>query len=306
MATRTLNGLMPDPFACFFQLKTFLTDDVGWEVLNSRADASNYGPGDYWTSKAAMAKTQAWVHIRAPSGTQEIVIESTSSSLWELWDFSYSPTGFTYGGATPPTAADVVKISNGASKICSGNQWNGSTPVPRICFAATDEEPYGVWVFGWFEIANTPFILFGLDTVQLYDPADVDPTVYFCANSSILDNTTYRSSFIASFGKDQIRCRTSMFRGTSLESVENVLTLAPLLGSSQYNMLPTPVSPARQESLALPVNYCSLSKGIKGRSIHLKQTFRTLTNGEVFKIGSEDFIYCGNILFPWDGTIVIP
>lgn len=189
-------------------MRTLITTALaaGWTVRASSDGTTYNASGNQISSDSganSLANAAAWVRLRAPTGTRELVFQRGSNST--QWRALYSVSGFSGGspGATEvPTSADQkLLIGGGTAGSPSYATLFGTDGAYRWLLSFDDAAPYECWgaalTIGSLA-ATTAIVCLGMEAGS-YDSGDADPYALAAQGSSVLvqgqlwqsENTAY-------------------------------------------------------------------------------------------------------------------
>lgn len=266
---------------------------IGAQVVSGASGAGGLG------------NNNAFVNLRSPTGTREIVIQRGSSDT--LWRITASPTAFNSGSPSatvvPSSANSGLLFGGGTDGTPTFSGWLTTNGTYRLQVGADNAAPYGFFFFTYTIGGGNPNGGLVLDPLTGVPAEDGDPVVWHVGvtgssaflNGSVSSTTTSTTSsrccgWIA-YGLGgsflTIPGATQQAGGTTV--VPNGLP------SNPHNAKDDGVAImfARGSSLASP-------NGYKGASTVMKWNGSSRSTPNTF--ASKSRIVAGDVSLPWDGS----
>jgi len=294
---------------------------AGWTKLADSDGATYSAVGAAVSSGAVggggLANNNAWVRLRAPTGTREITIQRGTIGHF-YWRIKYSKgAGFVGGSpaaAQTPSATDEVIIWGSGTDAAPGyvNIW-GTDNSYRLQVWADDATPYGFGAVSWTNgSGNTN------NGVLIYEPVtglpvegDNDPFVWHVGNGSTTQGSSGSISNQGGSGNTS-GCRAwfkpglvgesfVLLSGCTLNTVTNNVVAPGQIGTNAVN--------GKDEEIPIPFIRPSGLGGVtgyKGMSTLISWSGSPRATGDRLSSGggTNNRLVYNQITVPWDGTAV--
>lgn len=280
---------------------TKVKDSDGTTYSSSGAQVTGGGTGTN-----GLGNNSAWVNLRWPSGTRELVIQRGTSDL--LWRITYSPTAFSTGSP----AATVVPSSANSSIIMGGGTdgsptfatWFSSNGGYRFHAGADNASPYGFFFVTYPTGGGNPNGGLVFDPLTGTPAEDTDPCVF---HIGMAGSSAFLSGSVAATTSSSTTSRCCGWLAYGLGGAGFVTIPAASLTVGGSTAVPNglPSNPhngkddgvaiffARNSGLTSPTGYKGASSVMKwnGTSRSTPNTFASKTR-----------ICLGDVSLPWDGS----
>lgn len=280
---------------------------VGWTKVKDSDGTTYSSSGTQVTSGAAgaggLGNNNAWVNLRTPTGTREIVIQrGTGDTLWRV---TASPTAFSTGSPSatvvPSSANSGIVLGTGTDGSPGFTTWLSSNNSYKLQAGADNASPYGAFFFCYPNGGGNPNGGLVLDPMTGTPAEDTDPHL-ICVGAS--------GSFLSgSIGSATTSTATSRCCGWLAFGLGGSFLTIPgatiSAGGVQIwpNGLPSNPHNGKDDGAAIPVaRAASLAtpNGYKGATTVMKWNGTSRSTPNTF--AGKTRIVCGDINLPWDGA----
>lgn len=275
------------------------SDGTTYAAMGGQVTGSNSGTN-------GLDNVSAWVRLKAPTGTREMLFQHRDSGDSRFWRIAMSPVaGFITGSPDAthtPDATDQFYFTGGGSGASPswGFYWMDNTSYYQHVIAS-NASPYT-----WYNITyqkgsddpNTVSFMEYLGTTVA--AGDTDPYIYFnsqrtatCTGYGILS-----AENAGCFGYlNNLGTPTIVNISAPLFLAGGQIVIPTFIGSNSYTSKDeeVPLFLARRGALASPTGYKGVSNNVfwKGSNRATGDTLSTLTR-----------IVIGDLTFPWDGSTI--
>lgn len=289
-----------------------LLKSVGWSDV-ADSDGTTYAAtgGQVTgsnTGSNGLNNPYAWIRLRAPTGTKEILFQNKWDAPGEtrFWRIFMSIVGFTGGSPnatqTPDATDQFAFIGSGTGTGPSFSPyWNDNgTYIQHII--ASNSAPYPFYMVtylnGTGDVQTTTF----MDSLEPSSLAtgDTDPVVYYSAarQGSVLDYSPINSEVGGIIG---------FLNNTGSLSLTNIPAAIMMTGGQVCVPKYIGTNSFTNKDEAVPLIYIrrgtlTAPTGYKGVSANLG--WKGSNRGTATTLGSLSKIIFGDITFPWDSTTV--
>lgn len=328
------------PVAVYQLIATMIA--AGWTMVRS-SDGTTFGAGVHVTSSGTGAggwnNSASWVCLQQPSGNsapyagnRQLIFQNQSQN-GNGWRICYSISGaYSGGNATQtPTAADEVVIFGGGTAAAPQYYgWINASATTYRCEAMADDGSAGTkFPFAFYMVCFANGGASGavggmyMDAVTNYETGDTDPFVFFggVANSAALTLAGDLGLFGGGTITDGSKVGTGMGFGHCWVNAAAVNSLpANWAGvsalchadSSASTVESLGTSPVTGNDIGVPIMYGRLAgrggaTGYKGISMMLRWKAMARAQGSTISIaspGAKEWITMGNLMWPWNGSVV--
>ncbi len=272
---------------------------AGWTMPNA-SDGTTVAANQVTGSGAGangLGNTSAWVQLRAPVGTRQLVIQrGTAATVGRTWWIKYSPAaGFTGGAATvAPTATDDEDVWGTSAA------GTGLLPVDGGYRqqAGADSATGSFWMATYPTGGGNPTCAFTLDVLSETVASDTDPVAFYTSTASPFlavdiggETATSTASGVKGFVSTTWTCipTLSYFSASGVVVMPGGLPTNPYDTDDQAFSIPY----ARRSALAAP-------QGYKGKSSFLRWESPARTTGDTK--GALARLVLRDCSVPWDGV----
>lgn len=279
---------------------TKIKDSDGTTYSSSGTQVTGGGTGTN-----GLGNNNAWVNLRAPSGTREIVIQRGTTDL--VWRITYSPTAFNSGSpaaaVVPSSANSSIILGGGTDASPTFSTWFSSNTSYRQQMGADGASPYGFWMACYPNGGGSPNAGIVFDPVTSTPAEDADPIVIHIA-------TAGGSAFVsAGLGSNTTSTTVTRSCGWLAYGLGGSFVALP---ACTYNAGGSPVAPSGLPSNphntkddGVPVIYMRRSaetapQGYKGVSSLMYWIGTTRTTSST--INNKGRIVIGDVTLPWDSS----
>lgn len=306
----------------FYRLKEILLTK-GWTVPAS-SDGVTYGSssdvitggnrfGSSTVTPGSTAAANAWMRLRHPLGSCELLFHHSTGNAADAWKLRYSKLGFVGGSPSatvPPTATDEVYIfgSSTTFQAVEGTLDSNSVFMTQFVVGDADED------YAFFSLAagagggvsSNLVLLF--DRVTDMEVDTDDPTIFALSGTNTLDAAFQGSATLTTPQTTSVRCwgfmskfqttvETQMVAWSPGFSTMNGLTAGTqLLGQSnpwngKNDVYVERLSWFRTPVITLPVNVVHpLRSNRKGKSRILRGAVGEPMGRRVFTVGGQTYL----------------
>lgn len=284
---------------------------AGWTKVKDSDGTTYSAAGTQVTGGGAgasgLGNSSAWVNLRAPSGTRELVFQrGTNDTQWRI---TYSPTAFSSGSpaatVVPSSANGSIVLGGGSDGVPTFATWFATNGGYRQQIGADNASPYAFWMGCYPTGGGAPTAAIVFDPLTNTPAEDTDPVVIHigCASSSPL-----QASGIQSNTATTTTSRTCGWLGFGLGGA---LVAIPgctyVANGGQTVPSGIPANPHNTKDDGIPIVFMRAStnaapQGYKGVSsvMYWLGTSRSTPN----TLASLARIVIGDVSLPWDGGTV--
>lgn len=282
---------------------------AGWTKVKDSDGTTYSSSGTQVTSGAAgaggLGNNSAWVNLRAPSGTREIVIQrGTGNTLWRI---TCSPTAFNTGSpaatVVPSSANSGVILGGGTDASPTFFAWLGTDGFYKLQTGADNAAPYGFFVVTYPNGGGNPQACLVFDPLTGVPVEDADPVIFAVgiAGSNALLSGTLTSTTTSTTAS---RCCGWIAFGLG-GSFLTIPASTFLVGGTQIipNGLPSNPHNGKDDGVAMFFARGALiatPNGYKGASTVMKWNGSTRSTPNTF--AGKTRLVMGDISLPWDGS----
>lgn len=282
---------------------------AGWTKIKDSDGTTYSSSGAQVTSGASgaggLGNNNAYVNLRWPSGTREIVFQrGTSDTSWRI---TYSPTAFSSGSpaatVAPSSANSAIILGGGTEASPTFSTWFGTNASYRQQVGADSASPYGFWMACYPSGGGSPNAGLVFDPVASVPAEDTDPLVLHIATAS-------GSAFLqAGLGSNTTATTVSRACGWLGFGLGGAFVAIPACnyaaGGSTIAPSGLPSNPHNSKDDCIPIFYMrraaeTTPQGYKGVGslLYWLGTARATTS----TINNKARIVIGDVSLPWDGS----
>jgi hypothetical protein len=279
---------------------TKVKDSDGTTYSSSGAQITSGASG-----AGGLGNNSAYVNLRWPSGTREIVIQRGTTDL--VWRVTYSPTAFSSGSPSAtvvPSGADSsIVLGGGTDGSPTFSSWFSTNGTYRQQMGADSASPYGFWMACYPTGGGAPNAGIVFDPLTSTPVEDTDPVVFHIA-------TTGGNAFTAAgLGSNTASTTTTRVCGwLAFGFGGSFVSLPACTYTATGNVVVPgglPTNPHNSKDNGIPIFYMRRSaetapQGYKGQSTLMKWTGTTRTTGTT--LASLTRIVLSDVSLPWDGS----
>lgn len=282
---------------------------AGWAKIKDSDGTTYSSSGTQVTSGASgaggLGNNSAWVNLRAPSGTREIVIQrGTTDTVWRV---TASPTAYSSGSpaatVVPSSANSGLLLGGGTDGSPTYATWFAGNASYRLHAGADNAAPYGFFFVCYPIGGGNPNAGLVFEPLTGTPPEDTDPTLFHIASAG---SSAFLAGSIGSTTTTTTTSRCCAWLALGLGGAFVTMPAAVLLiGGTQVvpNGLPSNPHNGKDDGVTMFFGRGALlatPNGYKGAATVMKWNGTTRSSPNTF--AGKTRLVAGDISLPWDGS----